>query len=217
MPPNLRLSLTIFSIGFAIESGVDIYHLVTGSTALVAGGSLFLIGGIATAAGLLFLFLGRHEWNEVHHDRVRHAHLAFAAVLALGAAAVAPPAYYATRSSATLPFWVGPEVGAAIALALVISIVLYDLVVFHLVATAGKALLVIATLAAAPVAYVIGSTVAANLPNYLDTVRGTPGALIVLVGPVVQLLSWLFACYLLLLIAFTDAHRRVARGLAVDA
>ena len=214
MPPNLRLSLTIFSVGFAIESAVDLYHLVTGSSQLVAGGALFLLGSVATVLGLLFLWIGRHEWNEVHRARVRHAHAAFAAILALGAAAVGPVAYYLYTAHGPLPGWVPTEVGIAVGLSIIVTVWMYVVVVLHLVDFGGKALLGLSLAASVPPAYWIGFSVAQNLPTYVNAAMGNPPSLVTQVEPLFQLFSWLFASYLLLLVAFTDAHRRVVRGVA---
>lgn len=217
MAPNLRLSLTIFSIGFAIESGVDVYHVVTGSVQPIAGGYLFLLGIVATILGLSFLWIGRHEWNELHTQRVRHAHLAFASTVALGAAAAGPAAYYGYTSPDALPGWLGPEVGAAVGVALLVTVWMYIVIVLHLVGGPGKAVLVLSMIAAAPVAYLLGLTVSQDLPVYLHAATAGPRGVLPLAEPALDLLSWLFASYLLLLVAFADAHRRVARGQAAVA
>lgn len=214
MPPNLRLSLTIFSVGFAIESGIDLYHLVTGSTQLIAGGSLFLIGAVATVLGLLFLWVGRHEWNELHRARVRHAHLTFLGVLVLGAVAVGPAAYFGAESPNAVPAWVPPLVGAAAGLALVVTVAMYVVVVLHLVGYAGKAVLGLSLIASLVPAYLLAVAIDRDLPSYLSAAGSNPPSVLAQIEPLFALFSWLFASYLFLLVAFVDAHRRVARGLA---
>jgi len=213
MPPNLRLSLTIFTIGFAIEAGVDVYHLVTGSPKLVAGGTLFFVGVIATVLGLIFLTLGRHEWNELHRARVHHAHLTFLVVVLLGAAAAGPLAFYAYMPSLSIPSWLAYEVGAAIGASLFFTFILYALIVYHLLGSAGRAILAMALVAAIPVVGFIGYYIAGDIPSYLATVRSSPTKLAALVEPVVSYLSYMFLAYALFAVAFIDAHRRVARGL----
>lgn len=213
MTVNLRISLTIFSLGFALEAGVDLFHVLTGSTTLIAGGSLFLLGAVATVLGLLFLWVGRHEWNELHRQRVRHAHLTFVGVLVLGAAAAAPPAYFAYANPTRLPAWLGPEVGAAVALSLLVTVAMYVVVVLHLVGPAGKAVLALALLTAVPVSYYIGLDVARDLPKYIAAATAGPTGVLPIAEPVLGLFSWLFASYFFLLAAFAEAHHRVARGL----
>ncbi len=217
MAPNLRLSLTIFSVGFAIESGVDLYHVLTGTVQLIAGSSLFLVGTVATVLGLLFLWIGRHEWNEVHVQRVRHAHLAFATSVVLAAAAVGPAAYYGYVSPDALPWWLGAEVGAAVAISLLVTVWMYIVIVYHLVAWPGKAILGLSLFVAVPVAVLFGQSIMINLPSYLHSATSSPMGVLPLVEPALNLLSWLFASYVLLLAAFADAHRRVARGLVPTA
>ena len=51
MAPNLRLSLTIFTIGFIIEAGVNAYDILTHSSKGTTGEVLFGIGVVATLLG----------------------------------------------------------------------------------------------------------------------------------------------------------------------
>ena len=214
MTVNLRLSLTIFSIGFAIEAGLDLYHLLTGSTQLIAGGALLIIGGVATVVGLLFLWIGRHEWNELHRARVTHAHLTFLTVLVLGVAAGGPVAYYLYRSPGSIPSWVPIEVGIAVGLAVIVTVAMYVVIVLHLVGWGGKAVLGLSLFTSVFPAYLLATAVARDLPTYVAEAGSAPTALVAQVEPLFALFSWLFASYLFLLAAFADAHRRVAQGLA---
>ncbi|HYK93297.1 MAG TPA: hypothetical protein VEY07_04550 [Thermoplasmata archaeon] len=214
MPPNLRLSLTIFSIGFAIEAGIDLYHLITGSTQLIAGGSLFIIGGVATVVGLLFLWIGRHEWNELHQARVRHAHLTFLLLILLGAAAGGPVAWYLYRTPGSLPGWVPAEVGIAAGISVVVTVWLYVVIVLHLVGGGGKAVLGLSLVTSLVPAYLVATAIDRDLAGWVAAAGAAPASLASQVEPLFALFSWLFASYLLLLAAFADAHRRVARGLA---
>lgn len=213
MPPNLRLSLTIFTIGFAIEAGVNAYDILTGSSKGRTGEILFLIGVVATLLGVLFLTIGRHEWNELHRQRVHHAHLTFYTTVLLGAAAAGPVGYYAYMTGLSIPGWLAYEVGAAVAGSLFFSFVLYAIIVYHLLGRTGQAILVLALVAAIPVVGVVGYHIAGGLPTYLTTVRSSPSKLAALIEPVVAYLSYMFLAYALFAVAYLDAHRRVARGL----
>ncbi|MCI4352759.1 MAG: hypothetical protein L3K14_05145 [Thermoplasmata archaeon] len=214
MAPNLRLSLTIFTIGFAIEAGVNAYDILTGSSrGGAAGETLFIAGAVATLLGVLFLTLGRHEWNEVHRTRVHHAHLTLLVTVLLALAAAGPIAYYAYMSAVAIPSWLAYEVGAAVGASLFLSFILYAIIVYHLLGTAGRAILILALLAAVPVVGIVGYHIAGDIPTYLTTVRSSPTKLAALIEPVVSYLSYMFLAYSLFAVAFLDAHRRVARGL----
>ncbi len=213
MPPNLRLALSIFTIGFAIEAGVNAYDLIVGSSKGTTGEILFLIGVVATLLGILFLTLGRHEWNELHHARVRHAHLTFLTVILLAVAAAGPVAYYAYNSSVAIPSWLAYEVGAAVAASLFFSFILYAVIVYHLLGRLGRGILVAALVAAVPVVAFVGNLIAGHILTYLATVRSSPTKLAALVEPVASYLSYMFLAYALFAVAFINAHARVARGL----
>jgi uncharacterized membrane protein YidH (DUF202 family) len=213
MAPNLRLSLTIFTIGFFIEAGVNAYDILTGSSKGTTGETLFLIGVVATLLGVLFLTLGRHEWNELHHQRVHHAHVTLLVTVLLGAAAAAPVAYYAYMTGVAIPSWLAYEVGAAVAGSLFFSFILYAIIVYHLLSRTGRAVLILALVAAVPVVGVVGYHISGGLPTYLTTVRSSPTKLAALIEPVVAYLSYMFLAYALFAVAYLDAHRRVARGL----
>lgn len=212
MPPNLRVSLTIFTIGFLIEAGVNAYDVVTGSTG-ARSEILFILGAVASLLGITFLTLGRHEWNELHRARVRHAHLTLLVTVLLAIAAGAPVAYYAYQSSAAIPGWLAYEVGAAVAGSLFFSFILYAIIVYHLLGRAGQAILALALVAAVPVVGVVGDIIAGGLPMYLTQARSSPTKLVTLIEPLATILSYMFLAYSLFAVAFLDAHRRVARGL----
>jgi uncharacterized membrane protein YidH (DUF202 family) len=212
MAPNLRLSLTIFTIGFVIEAGVNAYDILTGTSKGTTGETLFIIGAVATLLGVLFLTLGRHEWNELHRQRVHHAHLTLIVTILLGAAAAGPVAYYAYMSGLAIPSWLAYEVGAAVAGSLFFSFVLYAIIVYHLLGTTGRAILVLALVAAVPVVGVVGYHIAGDLPTYLEKARTSPTKLVALIEPVIAYLSYMFLAYALFAVAYIEAHRRVAKG-----
>lgn len=213
MAPNLRLSLSIFAVGFLIEAGVNAYDVLTGSSTGRTGEVLFIIGALATVIGVTFLTIGRHEWNELHKQRVHHAHLTFLLTVLLGLAAAGPVAYYAYRASLAIPSWLAYEVGGAVAASLFFSFVLYAIIVHHLLGTTGRVILALALVAAIPVVGVVGYHIAGGLPTYLTTVRSSPTKVVALIEPVATYLSYMFLAYGLFAVAFIDAHRRVAKGL----
>jgi uncharacterized membrane protein YidH (DUF202 family) len=213
MAPNLRLSLSIFTVGFLIEAGENAYDVLTGTSSGRTGEVLFLIGALATVLGITFLTIGRHEWNELHKQRVHHAHLTFLLTVLLVVAAAGPVAYYAYMGSLAIPGWLAYEVGAAVAGSLFFSFVLYAVIVHHLLGTTGRIILALALVAAVPVVGIVGYHVAGGLPIYLSTVRSSPTKLVALIEPIATYLSYMFLAYGLFAVAFIDAHRRVAKGL----
>jgi uncharacterized membrane protein YidH (DUF202 family) len=77
MVSKLRLTLAILSLGFAIEGAIEAYTYLSRSYRLPYAASFFILGPLITLAGILVLWLGRHEWNDLLSRRFRHAHWAF--------------------------------------------------------------------------------------------------------------------------------------------
>jgi len=111
MTVNLRLSLTVFKVGFAAESAGGFVALFSGSSKLPFNGLLLLLNPAFTALGILFLWIGRHEWNELHRTRVGHTNLAFAVSLVATVFAVAPIGILSFYGGGNPPSWVGIEFG----------------------------------------------------------------------------------------------------------
>jgi uncharacterized membrane protein YidH (DUF202 family) len=213
MTINLRLSLTIFKIGFAAESASGFVALAGGAAQLPFHGYLVLLGPVFTALGILFLWVGRHEWNELHHSRVRHASLVFFGSLAAIALVVAPIAYLALTSPANFTGWLGLEFGLAIALVFGLTFVTYALVAAHLVGPLGRVAMAVGLAWSILVSAFLGLDLSPVLPPIARAILVRAPGSVALPGPVI-LLDALFAfSYLAFLIAFSDAHYRVARGL----
>jgi len=212
MTTNTRVSLTILSLGFAIEGGAELYSVVTHGAYRPGSDLLLVLPFALTVAGLLFVWVGRHEWNQLHRDRIRQAHRVFGLSL-LGAlvAGVTVGVLLAEPSLGT-PTWARALFGAAVGSLVLGTFVTYALIVFHLVPTPSQALLLASLLWALVVAGFVGATLAADLPSILalasQHVVGVPN----FVGPVDSLASYLFVSYFLLLTVYVDAHRTVARG-----
>jgi hypothetical protein len=214
VPPNLRASLTAFSIGLAVEGAGAVYSTATHSVNLPGGQWLLYLGGLFTLIGLIFLYLGRHEWGELHHRRVRHAHRVFGLVLlsaAIGGGLVAAYVYLAPAAAA--PASLAIVAAATVGIVLVGSYVTYLLVVFHLVSWPGRIAAVGALIWTAFVALLLAEAVQAQFPEYLAFLRHQGSLSSADVTPLTTPLSLLFVAYFLLLVAYADAHQRVARGL----
>ena len=212
MTTNLRVSLTIFSIGFAIEGAGDVYSLVSRGTFRPGANLLFVLPVVITLAGLLFVWIGRHEWNELHHDRVRQAHLVFGLSLLGGFVAGALiGALYLVPSLGT-PEWAQGVFGAAVGSLVLGTFVTYVYLVFHLVGRPSQGVLAASIAWSVFVSGLIAATLAANLPTIMTLVRNHRPTVPGFVTPIDALASYLFVSYFLLLTAYVDAHRRVSNG-----
>lgn len=213
MTVNLRLSLTVFKIGFGVQSASGFLALAGGAGDLPFHGYLLLLSPLFTAFGILFLWVGRHEWNELHRARVGHANLAFAVSILATALAAAPVAYLAVQGGPEPPQWLGLEFGVSVALVFAVTFVTYALVASHLVGVVGRVAMALGLGWAALISALIGLTLAAQLHPIVATIVARSPAF----GPIEQPISALDALlafsYLAFFVAFVDAHRRVALGL----
>lgn len=213
MTVNLRLSLTIFKIGFAAESLSGFVALASASYQLPFHGFLILLGPAFTAFGILFLYLGRHEWNELHRTRIRFAGLAFAVSLVAIALAAVPIAFLAVAGGGGSPGWWGVEFGIAVALVFAVTFVTYALVAAHLVGRSGEIAMALGLGWAVIVSAAIGLAISGQLAPIVKTIADRSVALGPIVDPITLLDALLAFSYLAFFLAFVDAHYRVARGL----
>jgi hypothetical protein len=216
MTVNLRVSLTVFKVGFAAESAGGFVALLSGSSKLPFGGLLVLLNPAFTAVGILFLWIGRHEWNELHRSRVGHANVAFAASLAATALAVAPIGVLSLYGTPNPPAWLGIEFGAAIALVFAVTFVTYALVAAHLVGRMGEVAMGIGLGWAVLLSALIGVALAPDLHPIVQLVAARNPAVGVIFQPITLLDALLAFSYLAFFVAFADAHYRVAKGLTPE-
>jgi uncharacterized membrane protein YidH (DUF202 family) len=210
---NIRVSLTILSVGFGIEGAGEAYSLLTSGSFLPGTSLLFLLPAIVTGLGLLFLLLGRHEWDELHRARVRRANQIFAATIVAGVVAAAEVALLAAYPGVGSPVWAEVVFGIAVGFLLLGTFITYAQLVFHLVSRPSRWVLVASTLWALIVSIYVGHALAADLPTILGLIAARSFSFSALVAPVDYLASFLFLSYFLLLAAYLDAHINVARGL----
>src|SRR5579871_3679893 len=143
MAPNLRASLTIFKVGFAGEAASGFTALLTGGTDLPFHGYLVLLAPVFTALGIVFLWIGQHEWSELHVSRVRHAGRIFVLSLASIGLVAAPLLYIFATATSEPPLWLSVEFGVAAAFVFGLTFVTYALVAAHLVGPIGEAAIVV--------------------------------------------------------------------------
>ncbi|HTW40487.1 MAG TPA: hypothetical protein VMF04_06520 [Thermoplasmata archaeon] len=213
MATHLRISLTILSMGFAVEGIAELYSLTTAGALLPGTSWLFLLPALITVLGLLFILVGKHEWDEVHRNRVHRANTVFVASLVAGVVAILELGALALYPAFGTPWWAELLFGGAAAGFVLGTFVTYSLLVFHLVHTPSKGALVAAMAWALLVSAFIGVTLAADLPSILGLIRARSLSFESLFGPIDYLVSFLFLSYFLLLAAYVDAHVTVARGL----
>lgn len=212
MTTNLRISLTILAIGFAIEGGGEAYSLATAGAFLPGTSLLFLLPALVTLLGLMFLLIGRHEWDELHRTRVRQANVIFGLSLLGGFVALIELALLVVYPGVGTPLWAEVLFGTAVGSFVLGTFVTYAQLVFHLVSRPSKAALIASILWALIVSIYVAHALAADLPTILGLIGAHSFSVGVLIAPVDYLASYLFISYFLLLAAYLDAHVTVARG-----
>jgi uncharacterized membrane protein YidH (DUF202 family)/energy-converting hydrogenase Eha subunit E len=216
LPANLRASLTIFKIGFAVESASGFAALATNSSELPFHGYLILLGPVFSAFGILFLWIGRHEWNETHRTRVSHANLAFLLSLGAIALAAAPVAYLSVVGGSDTTGWLGVEFGVSVALVFGVTFVTYALVAAHLVGRWGEVAMGLGLGWAVLICGLIGAALAPQLHPIVHAITTRSAAIGVATHPITLLDALLAFSYLAFFAAFADAHWRVAKGLTPE-
>ncbi len=211
MTANLRVSLTIPSIGFAVEGGGELYSLLTAGAFLPGTSLLFLVPAAVTLLGLLFLLIGRNEWDERHRARLRRANQIFGLSLLSGFIAGLEVGLLVAYPSIGSPLWAQVLFGVSAGGFLLGTFVTYAQFIFHLVTPASKVVLVVASLWALGVSAFVAQTLASDLPSLLNSIEAHSFSMESLIPPVDYLASFLFLSYFLLLAAYVDAHITVVR------
>jgi len=208
---NTRVSLTILSAGFGIEGAAELYSFASRGSYHPGVNVLFAFPVAVTLAGLLFVWIGQHEWNALHRSRVRQAHLVFALSLLGAVVAAAVVGVLLARPALGTPDWARGLFGAAVGSLVLGTFVTYALLVFHLVPRPSKALLIASLGWALLVAGFVGGAMATNLPTVLSLVAHRAFSVPTFLAPVDSLASYLFVSYFLLLAAYVEAHRAIVR------
>jgi uncharacterized membrane protein YidH (DUF202 family) len=210
---NLRVSLTILSIGFGIEGAGEFYTRFVAGAEVPGASLLYLLPLFLTAIGLLFVWVGREEWNQVHLVRVRTANRVFAYSLLGAVVAGALLALLVSVPSIGTPLWALVIFGAAVGSLVFGTFVTYAYLVFHLVSDPGQVVVALALVWAMGISVLIGISIAGALGTILTIIHTGNLSIPTFVSPVDLLASYLFVSYFLLLIAYVEAHVAVARGL----
>jgi hypothetical protein len=211
MARNIRVSLSILTVGFAVEGAGGAYSVLGGRSLVPMTSFLLLLPVTMTLVGLLFLAIGRHEWGEVHEARVHRSNVIFGLSLLAGVVAATEAGALAAYPSFGIPLWAVLLFGAATGSFLLGTFVTYAHLVFHMVTTPSKVALVASAVWALAISTFIGETLAADLPSIVGLIEARSFALEGLASPVGYLASFLFVSYFLLLGAYVDAHLTVTR------
>lgn len=209
MAVNLRVSLTILSLGFGIEGGGELVALLSNGTFRPGANFVFVLPIVVTLAGLLFVGIGQHEWNELHRSRVRTAHRLFGLSLLAGAVGGGVVGLLLLEPAWGTPLWAQVLFGTSLGFLVLGTFATYALLVFHLVARPSKAALLASIAWACVVATMVGNVLGRHLAQVVGL--ATDRALVVprFLGPVSSLVSYLFISYFLLLAVYLEAHRTV--------
>lgn len=213
MTRNLRISLTVLSIGFAIEGGGELYTRFVAGSDVPGASLLYLLPLFLTVVGLLFVWVGREEWNQIHMVRIRTANRVFALSLLGAVVAGAVVALLLAIPSLGAPAWAAALFGAAVGSLVFGTFVTYAYLVFHLVSNPGRAAVVLALVWAFVISILVAIYLAGTLATILSIITTRNLSIPAFVTPVDFLVSYLFVSYFLLLAAFVEAHVAVARGL----
>ena len=212
MASKLRLTLAILSLGFAIEGAIEAYTYLSRSYHLPYAALIFILGPFVTLTGILVLWMGRHEWNDLLSRRFRHAHRTFGFSLLALIVAVALLVWCSYGSAAPISSWMSWGFGVAVVASLLLTFATYVLIALHLTGMVGKALLLIALGWAAVVSVWIGQVLAQDfgaIVLVLQTRTLADGALSASIAGVE---SYLALTYVLLLVAYIDAFRKAPAG-----
>jgi hypothetical protein len=213
MVTNLRISLTILTIGFGIEGGGEVYSLSTQGSFLPGTSLLFLFPAIMTLLGLMFVLIGRHEWDELHRARVRQANLIFGLSVLAGVIALVELGLLSYYPGIGSPLWAELLFGTMVGAFVLGTFITYAQLVFHLVSRPSKVVLIASIAWALVVSAYVAQAVASDLPTILILIATRSFSIGSLIAPVDYIASFLFLSYFLLLIAYLDAHMTVVRGL----
>ncbi len=187
--------------------------MATTSAELPFHGYLVLLSPVFSAFGILFLWVGRHEWNETHHTRVGHANAAFILSLVAIVLAAAPVAYVSLTGVSSSPDWLRIVFGAAVAAVFGVTFVTYALVAAHLVGRSGEVAMGLGLGWAVFVSVLIGLALAPELSPIAGAIMARSAVIASATQPITLLDSLLAFSYLAFFFAFVDAHYRVAKGL----
>ncbi len=214
---NLRISLTILSVGFGIEGASELASFASKGSFQPGPNLLFVLPAAMTLVGLLFVWFGRHEWNVTHHDRVKSAHAVFGLSLLGGVVAGAVVGALVVFPGWGTPLWASLLFGAAVGSLVLGTFVTYVLLVFHLVARPSQAVLIASIAWALFISVLVASSFSDHLGAIVSLAVHRSFTIPSFLSSIDTLTSYLFVSYFLLLGAYVEAHHTVFKGRDVPA
>lgn len=206
---KLRLTLAILALGFVIEGGIEAVTYLGRSYRLPYAALILILAPFVTLSGILVLWMGRRQWNDLLSRQFRHAHRTFGLGLLALVGAVAILVWASYGSPAPISSWISRGFGAMVMASLLLTFATYVLLALHLTAFVGKTLLLVALGWAAVVSFWIGQAFAQNFDVLVLIVRTGTFVEGPLYASIVGLGSYLAGTYALLIMAYVDAFRRV--------
>jgi len=188
---------------------MEAYAYLSRSYRLPYAALIFILGPFVTLAGILVLWMGRNQWNDLLSRRFRHAHRTFGLsliALAVGAATLVWSSY---GSAAPMSWWVSWVFGAALMASLFLTFATYVLLALHLTAWVGKTLLLLALGWAGVVSFWLGQVLARDFGTIIQDLQTRTLVDGSLNASVAGFGSYFALTYALLIIAYLDAFRRV--------
>ncbi len=212
MISKLRLTLGILLLGFVIEGTFETYTYFNHNYQLPYASSIFVIGPFITLIGIIILWIGRFEWDEILGRRFRHAHWAFVLNMLALVLAVIPVLWYGFGASSSIPSWVVSEFEAAIVASLFLTFTIYVLIAFELTTSFGRVLLLIALGWAAVVSIWVGRVIGPEFGAIVLMVQDRTMDIRPISESISGTVSLLAVAYFLLTVAYIEAfHRSHAR------
>jgi hypothetical protein len=211
---HTRWALRTFALGFVVEAATEAYQFVsTEGSQHAAWVGFYYIGLLTTGLGFYLIYRGRHEWTDLHRNRLRHGHRALAVAVAMFVAAAIGLGLiaYATGPSnpGGAPGWAVALVGGLVALSLGNFFLSLVLIVLALVGPVGRALAWAGFAWSLGVAGLTGLVVGEQIRTLLGDLFSNPFGLIVGFAPLAFVLSPLFVAYVLFVAAYWDAYRHL--------
>jgi len=212
---RIQLTLATLLIGFLIVGPLEAFTYVNRIQQIPYASSIFIVSPMITLLGLLILYVGRFEWDEVLKRRFRHAHMAFCLdVFSLGLAllpvlAIAIVFFNGSSSDLSIPSWVYWEFGAAIMASLLFAFATYVLVAFELTVNYGKVLLLIAFGWAGAVSIWIGYALSQELGEIVRTLQDGSMQFEPISTSISEIEPYFALSYVLLAIVYIDAYHRL--------
>ncbi len=212
MTRNLRIALTILSVGFALEGTEELYSLLTASSRVPGASALFVLPVLLAVVGLALVWVGKDEWDVVHRAHARKAGLLFVGSLTAGFVAIGIPALLYAAPGLGTPVWAEAIFGGAAGSLGFGLFLVYGSLVYHLASGISRIAILLAVAWSLVVAVDISLLLARNLSAIVLLVNHPTVTVPAFVSDAELLVSYLFVSYFLLLGAYVEVHVAVARG-----